>query len=335
MCSIPTVESTVDGRDNAAARVLCLGESMAMLTPTDGRDAVSAQRWTRGFGGAESNVAINLVRLGVPAAWVSRVGDDAFGKALVGELAARGVDVADVVVDSDRPTGLYVKEPGATGTAVRYYRAGSAASAMGPALSSIVDSRADWLHLTGITPALSAECAELMRRLLRADRRYRVSFDLNYRPSLRPAQDPGLLLDLARRADLVFVGDDEAKSLWGKENVADIRAVIPAPTLVVKHSERGATVVLERPRFVPALKVDVVEPIGAGDAFAAGYLAAHLSGRPVEHCLRAAHVTAASALCTVQDIGEALPGEDVERLLLATEEEWSSASVGGGEVWMR
>jgi 2-dehydro-3-deoxygluconokinase len=305
---------------------------MALLAPAGGHDAVTAEEWVRGFGGAESNVAINLVRLGVPAAWVSKVGADAFGQALVAELDGHGVDVADVRVDPERPTGLYVKEPGAHGTAVRYYRAGSAASAMGPELASIVDSGCDWVHLTGITPALSPNCLDLVRGLLRDDRDYGVSFDVNYRPTLRPAQDPEVLLALARRADLVFVGDDEAKALWGKEDVDAIRALLPVPTLVIKHGARGATVLDDRPHFVPALRVDVVEPVGAGDAFAAGFLAARLSDRPVEHCLRAGHLTAASALCTVRDVGALLPSAGTKKLMYATDEEWSGALVTADEV---
>lgn len=121
---------------------VCIGESMAVLLPERTGPLEHAETFRRGFGGAESNVACALAGLGVPAAWISRVGADGLGRSLVAQIAAHGVDTSAVAVDPDRPTGLYLKETGAGGdhphdlgagrSRLHYYRRGSAASAMGP-----------------------------------------------------------------------------------------------------------------------------------------------------------------------------------------------------------
>jgi 2-dehydro-3-deoxygluconokinase len=303
-------------------RVLCLGESMAMFLPEGPPDL--ARTWTRAVGGAESNVACHLTALGVPAAWVSAVGDDALGRAVVAEVAEAGVDVSGVAVDSGRLTGLYLKESGT----VRYYRAGSAASCLGPEVLDRIDlDGVHLVHTSGITPALSESCLGLMRALFAVPRRtHRISFDVNWRPALWAGRDRAVLAELANAADIVFVGADEAAEVWGTDEPQRIRTVLTGPEmLVVKQGERGATLIErdEAPVFEPALRVDVVEPIGAGDAFAAGFLAAFLDGASPRHRLRAGHLRAASALHTREDIGPPLPPDVVAALLDADERTWA------------
>lgn len=313
--------------------VLCLGETMALFVPAEDGPPDEVVTWTRTVGGAESNVACHLAALGVPAAWAGAVGDDAFGRAVVSYVAGAGVDVSAVAVDPDRPTGLYIKESDASGSPVRYYRRGSAASGMGPAvLDRLPLAGVRVVHTSGITPALSDSCLALMRELFAAPRSHLLSFDLNWRPRLWTGRDPAVLRSLAAAADLVLVGADEAEAVWGVGTPEEIRAFLPEPaTLVVKHGERGATLVegAGEPVFQPALRVDVVEPVGAGDAFAAGYLAAALAGWPPRRRLRAGHLQAASALRTHHDVGTPLPADLVASLLDATEDEWAAAHVTG------
>jgi 2-dehydro-3-deoxygluconokinase len=204
-----------------------------------------------------------------------------------------------VRVDPDRPPGLYVKEADAAGSPVRYYRRGSAASALGPEVLDGLDlAGAALVHVTGITAALSDSCLALLRAVLARPRAALVSFDLNWRPALWRDRDPG-----------------------------ELRALLPGPaTLVVKHGARGATAVEGGvPTFQEGLRVEVVEPVGAGDAFAAGYLAAHLAGEPPARRLRAGHLQAASALLTREDVGEPLPAEVTAPLLGADPRTWAAA----------
>jgi 2-dehydro-3-deoxygluconokinase len=292
--------------------IVCVGESMVVLTPDPLGALASAETLRRGAGGAESNVAGYLAPLGVRVAWASRVGADPFGAFVHATIAAAGVDCRWVTTDPDAPTGIYFKDPG---RGVHYYRRGSAASRLGPPLWNVVTPAAPrWLHLTGITPALSDSCRALVEAALyeRAVPGAAVSFDVNYRPALwEPGTAAPVLRDLASRADLVLVGLDEAEALWGCATADDVRALLPAPpTLVVKDGAVGATAFGADGRvFVPANAVEVVEPVGAGDAFAAGYLFGTLRNLPPEARLRLGHTLAAAALGSTGDTGAAPPAD--------------------------
>ncbi|MEU3756072.1 sugar kinase, partial [Streptomyces olivoreticuli] len=236
-----------------AADVVCLGESMVTFRPSRPGRLADVPSFERGIGGAESNVACTLAAAGHRTRWISRVGTDGFGDHVVEAIAAYGVDVSGVRRDPSRPTGVYFRTAGervlgdlpAVGASeVVYYRAGSAASAMSPALipaSDVWSGRI--LHLSGITAALSADCLALMRELLvRRDGRPVVSFDVNYRARLWGPEAADVLAELARGADIVFVGEDEAEAVWGLRGADAIRRAFPEPSvLVVKGGAVGVT----------------------------------------------------------------------------------------------
>lgn len=316
-------------RFDRAGGVVCLGETMVVMVPCEPGPVHEVVTWTRAIGGAESNVASHLARLGADSRWVSALGLDAFGRAVLDAVGGAGVDVSGVRLDPDRPTGLYVKEADAAGSPVRYYRRGSAASAMGLEVLDLL--RLDevrLVHVSGITAALSGSCLELMREVLRRPRQgYLVSFDLNWRPALWRDHDPAVLLGLADAADIVLVGADEAEAVWGTGDPEALRELLPGPTsIVVKQGARGATLV-EGDTYTcqRALRVDVVEPVGAGDGFAAGYLAAHLVGDPPVRRLRAGHLQAAASLLTNEDVGVPLPVSVTGPLLDAAADTWAAA----------
>ncbi|WP_281278576.1 sugar kinase [Streptomyces tateyamensis] len=319
-----------------AVEAVCLGESMAVLLPDRPGSLAGVASFSAGVGGAESNTACALAALGIPAAWISRVGADGFGERLLAELAAHGVDTSAVAVDPGRPTGLYIKECGPAGPLPRYYRAGSAAAALSPALladpaaARLLDS-ARLLHLSGITAALSDDCLALLRALLAAPRRGRlVSFDLNWRPALWRHRDPSVLPGLLDAADLVLLGADEAAAALGTGDPGELRALLPHPaTLVVKDGDRQAVAVDRDGRCTaePALRVEVVEPTGAGDAFAAGYLAGTLRGLDQRGRLRLGHLAAAAALTAPGDQGTVPPPALRADLLAASPERWAALRV--------
>jgi 2-dehydro-3-deoxygluconokinase len=311
--------------------VLCLGETMALFVPAEPGPPDEVVTWTRTVGGAESNVASHLAVLGLRSAWVSAVGDDAFGRAVVSAIASFGVDVSGVVIDPARPTGMYIKESDAAGSPVRYYRSGSAASGLGPALLDGLPP-ARIVHTSGITPALSDSCLDLMRALVSLPRTFTLSFDLNWRPRLWADRDPAVLRELAAAADVVFVGADEAALVWGVATPEEIREFLPEPAaLVVKQGEEGVTLFEgDVSVFQPALTVDVVEPVGAGDAFAAGFLSGALAGWSPVRRLRAGHLRAATALLTHHDVGPSLPETFVAKMLDSSAEEWAAAYVTRG-----
>lgn len=284
--------------------LLTAGETMAMVTPIAPVAVTEAELFRVDAGGAESNVAVHVASLGHPARWVSRLGDDPLGHRVAGQLAARGVDVSRVIFDAGRRTGLYVKNPGA---GVHYYRDGSAAASLSPDDADAMDlARVGIVHVSGITAALTGAAPRFLDRLITraGEAGIPISFDVNHRAALWSAADAAPVLEqLARRADIVFVGRDEAETLWGTADAGAVRRLLPTVTeLVVKDGDIGATAFTgDEVVFEPAQTVDVVEPVGAGDAFAGGYLAARLSGESVARRLRAGHARAALALRTTGD----------------------------------
>lgn len=294
-------------------RLITLGETMVMITPADARPLATADALRLHIGGAESNVACHAAALGVAAAWVGAVGDDVLGVRVRRDIAARGVDVRWVRTDPDAPTGVYFKDPGG---GVLYYRRGSAASQLGPeSVADVPLEDAAVVHVSGITPALSRTCAALVDAVVGrvAASSALLSFDVNHRAALwRSDEAAPALLALARRADLVFVGLDEAHTVWGCETPEDVRALLPEPaTLVVKDGDVGATEFAraeaagaEAVTFVPAIPTEVVEPVGAGDAFAAGYLAALIGGATAHARLLAGHERARLVLRSTSDLGD-------------------------------
>ncbi|MDQ0907977.1 2-dehydro-3-deoxygluconokinase [Streptomyces canus] len=229
--------------------VVALGESMVTFLPTRAGRLADVPSFDRAIGGAESNVACGLAAAGHAVRWVSRVGSDGFGDHLLETVGGYGVDVSAVGRDSWRPTGVYFRTAGDRATdahEVAYYRAGSAASAMSVENVDLAAVRAARvLHLSGITAALSEGCLALLRALMApGEGRPLVSFDVNHRAGLwRDADGPRVLLELARGADIVFVGEDEAEEAWGiSGGPSAIRAALPEPgVLVVKQGGVGAT----------------------------------------------------------------------------------------------
>lgn len=302
--------------------VLCLGESMGLVAPDPPAPLRDGPPLRLELAGAESNVAIWLALLAAArgaalrVAWWGRVGADPFGELIRRRLAAAGVDTARVETDPAAPTGVYFKDPAPDGTTtVYYYRRGSAAAAMDRRMLAGAPA-ARVLHLTGITAALSGSCADLVAHAL-VDRPVPgalTSFDVNYRPALWPVARAGpMLAELAAAADLVFVGRDEAETLWGTATPDEIRAALPGPaTLVVKDGAVGATAYHgDRRHTVPAPPVPVVEPVGAGDGFAAGYLWGVLSDAGPAARLRLGHLVAGCALRAAGDLGQPPPAEEL------------------------
>jgi 2-dehydro-3-deoxygluconokinase len=337
------------GADTGTVDVVALGESMVTFLPTRAGRLADVPSFERGIGGAESNVACVLARAGHPARWVGRVGADGFGDHLVEAIAAYGVDTSAVRRDPDRPTGVYFRTAGDRATdahEVAYYRAGSAASAMTATNMDLAAARSGRvLHLSGITAALSDDCLALMRELT-APRPGRplVSFDVNHRPGLwrDHPEGPRVLLDLARGADIVFVGQDEAQEAWGLRGAAAIREALPEPGLLVVKYGKGGAVALDKDvpdgtedatgtvTHVRAPRVDVVAAVGAGDAFAAGFLSGTLRGLPVRDRLRHGHLMAAAALTVPGDLAEPPSRDHADRLAALDDEAWGTLRLGPG-----
>jgi len=294
--------------------VVTLGETMALVRTTEIGSLRHANAMAFGIGGAESNVAIGLARLGVAVSWLGRVGDDSLGERVAREIRGDGVQV-HAVIDAEARTGLMVKErPSASSTAVHYYRAGSAGSRLRPEdlPEGWVESAA-LLHLTGITPLLSDTAREALHAAIDRARASGaiVTFDINYRSALAPAATAGpVLRDLAERSDIVFGGEEEFAVLYPETSVADAAARLRdagCATTVVKLGPAGAAVitadtVVEAGGFA----IEAVDTVGAGDAFVSGYLSALLEDLDTDATLHRANACGAMA-CLVPGDWEAAP----------------------------
>lgn len=268
---------------SGAPRVVTVGETMALLRTREIGTLQHLDDLAVGVGGAESNVAIGLRRLGVSASWAGVVGDDRLGRRVLRELRGEDLDVR-ARVTADAPTGLMIKErPTAASTAVTYYRAGSAGSTLtGGDIPAGWVEQADLVHLTGVSALLSPTARDCLDEVCaRASAAGTpVSFDINYRSALAPAPAARpVLRTLAERADLVFGGEDEFALIADAGEDAAASLAARGAEVVVKRGRAGATILHGGDRIDgPGFAVEVVDTVGAGDAFVAGYLAARLDG---------------------------------------------------------
>lgn len=291
--------------------VLTFGETMANLR---GHGALRlGGTFTMTIAGAESNVAIGLARLGHGVRWAGRVGADETGALVTRTLRAEGVDVSASGVDEGAPTGLMLLEHRTADLVrVEYHRKGSAASRIDPAaLAPVLADGARLLHVTGITPALSATAAAAVGAAVEHAHAngWTVCLDVNHRARLWPAAEaaralrpllPKVDILVASADELPIVVDDEQepeKALLGK-GIGEV---------VVTDGKAGAHVVDGTGRLArPAARVTAVDPVGAGDAFVAGYLSAWLDGLPVADRLDRGVAVAGFAVATYGD-WEGLP----------------------------
>jgi len=277
--------------------VVTAGEAMALLMAGAPGPLDAVREFERSTAGAELNVAVGLSRLGFRVGYISRLGNDSFGRHLRAFMAGEGLDLRHVPADESHPTGFMLKEMAAGGRdpEVEYFRRHSAASRMSPADMPGPGSgfrQARLLHLTGILPALSAGCADLafaLARQARAEGRM-VSFDPNLRPRLWSSQAAmtEVVNELASMADLVMPGLAEGRLLSGRRDpagIADFYLERGARQVVVKLGPEGAYVAADghgRRGVVPGVPVrKVVDTVGAGDGFAVGVISAVLDGLPL------------------------------------------------------
>lgn len=285
----------------SALDVLTLGE--AMVSFRSGGPLANGSPQTLRVAGAESNVAIGLARLGHRVAWAGRVGGDAFGSVVLRTLRAEGVDVTRAVIDPERQTGLmFVEQRTADLVRVEYRRAGSAGAALEPGdLEGALALRPRWVHLTGITPALStsARAAVLWAAEHAAALGAQVSLDVNYRSRLWSRHEARqVLAPLAAHATLVVASEDELDLVVAGDEAEAVDRLLGlgVQQVAVKRGAAGATLHLAGERHdAAAVPVTAVDPIGAGDAFAAGFLSASLEHLAPSQCLARATVTGAFA----------------------------------------
>lgn len=307
--------------------VITIGETMALLRAETVGPLSYGDSLSLGIGGAESNVAIALKRLGVSTAWIGRVGNDSLGRLIERELQAEGLDL-HCTRDESAASGLMLKErrtPRAT--RVSYYRNDSAGSRLSIAdIPTDLFPKARLLHLTGITPALSESAADATRYAISCAKAagLAVSFDLNYRSALwSPNTARTAYLDLVAQCDIVFASDDEATLIVEHNDdpllLAEQLVQLGPSQAIIKLGAAGCVALVDAEKYhQAAIPIEPVDTVGAGDAFVAGYLSELLAGEAVPQRLLTAVRTGAFA-CLVPGDWEGMPYRSELPLLEASE----------------
>ncbi len=303
--------------------LVTLGEVMLRLAVTSPARFETARALDVQVGGAEANVAAAAARLGLRTAWISALPANPWGERIRRELAGHGVDCGHVRMVEGARVGVYFVEYGAPPRPIQviYDRRDSA-------LSRLRADEVDWtpvqrarlVHLTGITPALGPSARALAERALREAPA--LSFDVNYRATLWPPAEARAFAEPALgAARFVFVGREEARTVLGldgePEHVVEALArLAPKATVTLLLGDDGSVTFdggrLVRPRRRPA--VQVVDPIGAGDAFVGGFLWAALRGADLQETVDTATAVAALKCSVWGDIALVSP-HDVEQVL--------------------
>jgi 2-dehydro-3-deoxygluconokinase len=326
-------------------RIACFGEMLLRLSAPDGELLLQSGRLLAHFGGAEANVAVSLARLGHHARSLTVLPDNPIGEAAAGELRRHGVDLEFVARRPGR-MGLYFLTPGEVlrPSEVLYDRVGSAFAEMGPEGYDFVAALAgcDWLHLSGITPAVSEKAAAAALAAVREAARLgvKVSFDGNYRAKLWAAwggEARPVLRELVAHAEILFGDDRDIALVLGRsfdhlDPIARRTAAAEAAFETFPKLKRVVCTVRHEPAVrrqrlsgflaarqgvctTPEIDLEaVVDRIGAGDAFAAGVLHGVIQGMADERALRCGLAAAAFKHSIRGDFNPAR-AEDIEAAL--------------------
>lgn len=305
--------------------VVTFGETMVLFSAVTSGPMRHVPLFIKTIGGAESNLAIALARLGHRVGWFSRLGDDEFGKFIHFFVRGEGVDTSRVIFDPEAPTGVFFKERRTAGQMnITYYRRGSAASRLGPDdIDPDYIRAARILHVTGITPALSASARQAVFHAIDIAREsgVMISFDPNIRLKLWSADEARpVLLELLSRCDVVMPGHEEGALLVGSDEPRVIATQLlerGAKVAIVKLGKDGAFYMThETWGHVPGFSVPaVIDPVGAGDGFAAGVLSGILRGYSWADAVRLGNAVGAYITMVPGDV-EGLPSfEEIQQFL--------------------
>ncbi len=299
--------------------VVSIGETMVLFNPMENGPLRYAETFKKQLAGAESNVMIGLAKLGCQVGWISWLGDDELGHFVKNFIRGEGVNTDQVSLVPGEKTGVFFRERRSVGSSnVYYYRDNSAASKLQFSdLNLDYLKKFDYLHLTGITPALSSNCREMTEDLIEFARinKIKLIFDPNYRSKLWSREEAKTFIQsILPEIDILLPGIDEAEILLGPK--ADPRDYVEkllelGPEIVaLKLGPEGAVVGSQNKIItVPGYKREAVDPVGAGDAFAAGFISALVERQGIVEAARRANACGAFAVSLPGDV-EALPDKN-------------------------
>ena len=286
-------------------KVVTFGEVMLRLAPENYLRFVQSDKYEATFGGAEANVAVSLANYGVDAAFVSKLPAHEIGQAAVNSLRKFGVDTSKIVRGGNR-VGIYYCEKGASQrpSKVIYDRAGSSI-----ATASVNDFDWDkifdgvtWFHFTGITPALSDECAAITLEACKKakEKGITISCDLNFRKKLWSKEKASEVMSkVCLYVDYCIANEEDAKDVFGIEaDNTDINTgkldrngyISVAKKLTEKFNFKGVAITLRESLsandnnwsgmlytngeayFSKKYAIHIVDRVGGGDSFGGGLI---------------------------------------------------------------
>lgn len=299
-------------------KTILFGEPMALLIADNIGNLEDVEKFTRSLSGAEVNVSIGLSRLGHDVSYMTRLGDDPFGRYIEKSLKANNIGTEFVTYDNEYRTGIQLKNRVTDGSDpyAPYYRKGSAASHITPKEIDMIDfSEIDHVHVTGIPPALSETSRAATYRLMELAKENNIftTFDPNLRPALWESREVMIevINELASKADIILPGIEECRILTGLEDfeeISDFYQTKGNKTIIIKDGANGAYVRDGEESYrVSGFKVDnVVDTVGAGDGFAVGVISGRLEGLSLKDMVRRGNAIGAIQVSSISD-NAALP----------------------------
>lgn len=297
------------------AEILTIGDAMVTLNPASKGPMRFVESFNRKVGGAELNFAIGCARLGLDTGWISRLGNDEFGRFIRNFVRGEGIDISQVMLVDRYPTSVNFKEIMEDGSGrTFYYRANSPTSTMRPEdLNEELIRDAKLLHLTGVFPAVGEQNFEIVMRAVELAKKHNVliSFDPNIRLKLWSKEQAKLKLSLLLPyVDIFLTGDDEAELLLGEKDPKKIIEECKRysiSTIAIKRGEHGS-IGYHQGQYVeaPVVNAKVVDRVGAGDGFDAGFVYGVINNWPLEKTLKFSN-TIGSMVVSVSGDNEGLP----------------------------
>lgn len=300
--------------------VVSIGETMVLFTPETQGQLRYVRNFSSKMAGAETNTLIGLAKLGHKTGWISRLGKDEFGAFVLSAVRAEGVDTSRMALDNNTSTGIFFKElMNEKNVRIYYYRKYSAASFLTPDnIDEEYIANSKYLYITGITPALSSSCRESIFYSIKIAKKHdvKVVVDPNVRRKLWSDEKArNTLLAIAKLTDIILPGISEGAFLVGTEDcerMAELFHQYGVGTVVIKRGEKGAYYSTSNEKgYVKSFKVEkVVDPVGAGDGFAAGLLSGLLDELTLKESVRRGCAIGA-AVTTVNGDIEGLPDREI------------------------
>jgi len=299
--------------------VITIGDAMIAMCPKQKGPIIFCNTFERKLGGAELNVAIGCARLGIQSGWISRLGNDDFGKYILKTTRGEGIDISEVKLVDEYPTSVYFREVLADGSSRSfYYREKSPTSTMrSEELNEEYIKQAKILHITGVFPSITKNNQEIILEAVKLAKKHKltVSFDPNIRLKMWTKEEAKAYIEkILPHVDILLIGDEEIEILLGDTTIEYAIKTFHEcgiEKVIVKKGAKGAIAsdgknVYEVDAIKPKALVDTV---GAGDGFAAGFLTSVIKGKTLEECVKFANAVG-SLVVGVEGDNEGLPFYD-------------------------